>query len=131
MKAIFTEARRHNREGYTQGLSLAVSNESPVWASTGVVHTDAVRDVGGEAKDGKGKNGKCKGKHDKSSGSGNDGQGQLFPSASRESDGESADIARSGVTIERNVANATSTSRPSTLERCQPWSGPILPLSKN
>ena len=45
-------------------------------------------------------------RHGKSSGSGNDGQGQLLPSASRQFDGESADIARSGVTRERIVAEA-------------------------
>ena len=71
------------------------------------MQVDAVRDVGGNAKDGKRKKGdgkskqsKVKGKHDKSSGSDNDGQGTPSPSVTVR-----LDTGRSGSHEERIVAN--------------------------
>ena len=73
--STFTEACHHIR-AYIQGRPFAMSNDSTEWGSTVAVsmQVDAVTDVGGKAKVGKGKfgeygkgrgkKGKGKGKHD-------------------------------------------------------------------
>ena len=53
VKATFTEARLHVRGYYKQGQQFAMSHAPTAWGSTGVVpmHVNAVRVVGGKAKD--------------------------------------------------------------------------------